>query len=282
MEDAVQEDYIPKLGLNSPVREFCMKNLATTICLMIAVLLDCNLAISEEFKTISTRKDVTISFIENTPLKPIKAAAILFAGGDGNIGIDVNNKTVGSDNFLVRTRKLFSELGILTITPDAPSDMEYLKNIRNSLDYRTDISFLIKEINNKTTKPIWLIGTSRGSNTIGYHAPGLKIQGVALTATVTEGNNDTILDTDFKKIMVPTLVVHNKSDLCHVSPSWGAEIVFKQLPQTSRKHLLLFDHDGGSHGRDCGATTPHGFLGIEKKVVSAMTEWMLNAVKIKK
>jgi hypothetical protein len=60
--------------------------------------------------------------------------------------------------------------------------------------------------------------------------------------------------------------------------------VFKQLPQTSRKHLLLFDHDGGrgSHGRDCGATTPHGFLGIEKKVVSAMTEWMLNAVKIKK
>ena len=259
-----------------------MKHLTATLCLTLAALLDCNVAISEEFKTISTRKGVTISFVKNTPLKVIKSAAILFAGGDGNIGIDVNNKTVGSDNFLVRTRKLFSELGILTIIPDAPSDMEYLKNIRHSVDYRTDISFLIKEIKNETTKPIWLIGTSRGSNTVGYHAAGLKIQGVALTATVTEGNNDTIFDTNFSKIMVPTLVVHNKSDLCHVSPSYGAEVVFKQLTQSSKKHLLLFEHDDVSYGRDCGPTTPHGFLGIEKKVVFAMTEWMLNAVGNKK
>ena len=97
------------------------------------------------------------------------------------------------------------------------------------MNYRTDISFLIKEIKNETTKPIWLIGTSRGSNTVGYHAAGLKIQGVALTATVTEGDNETIFNTDFSKIMLLTLVVHNKSDLCHVSPSYGAEVVFKQL-----------------------------------------------------
>ena len=241
-----------------------------------------NVAISEEFKTISTRKDVTISFVKNTPLKGIKAAAILFAGGEGNIGIDVNNKTVKSNNFLVRTRELFAELGILTITPDAPSDMMSLKNGRNYLDYRTDISFLIKEIRNETTKPIWLIGTSRGSNTVGYHAAGLKIQGVALTATVTEGNNDTIHDTDFSKIMVPALVVHHKNDLCHVSPSSGAQDVFESLTHSSKKHILLFEKGEIGEGRACGATTFHGFLGIEKQVVGAMTEWMFKAVGEKK
>ena len=77
-----------------------MRNLTATICLTIAMLLDCNVAIFEEYKTISTRKGVTISFVKNTPPKVIRSAAKLFSGGDGNIGIDVNNKTVGSDNFL--------------------------------------------------------------------------------------------------------------------------------------------------------------------------------------
>jgi len=40
----------------------------------------------------------------------------------------------------------------------------------------------------------------------------------------------------------------------------------------------LFESDDPGFGRDCGPTTPHGFLGIEKRVVFAMTEWMLNAV----
>ena len=78
--------------------------------------------------------------------------------------------------------------------------------------------------------------------------------------------------------MVLTLVVHNKSDLCHVSPSYGAEVVFKQLTQSLKKNLLLFEHGDVSYGRDCGPTTPHGFLGIEKKVIFAMTEWMFKAV----
>ena len=255
-----------------------MKNLTATLCLTLAVLLDCNVVNSEEFKTISTRKNVTISFVKNTPQKSIKSVAILFAGGKGNIGIDVNEKTVRSNNFLVRTRKLFSELGILTITPDAPSDMRNLKNNRQELDYRTDIFFLINEIRNETRKPIWLIGTSRGSNTVGYHAAGLKIQGVALTSTITNGNNDTIWDTGFKKIEVPALVVHHKHDRCHVTPFSGARDVFEQLTNSSKKYLLSFENGTNGSGRDCGPISYHGFLGIEKKVVSAMTEWMLKAI----
>ena len=246
------------------------------------MLVECDVVISEEFKTISTREGVTISFVKNTPLKGIKSAAVLFAGGDGNIEIDINKKTVNSKNFLVRTRELFAEHGILTITPDVPSDLGGLKNSRENLNYRTDISFLIKEIRRETTKPIWLIGTSRGSNAIGYHAAGLKIQGVALTATVTEGSNDTIWRSDLSEIMVPALVVHHKNDQCHVSPSSGAQDVFESLTHSSKKHILLFEKGEIGEGSDCGARTFHGFLGIEKQVVGAMTEWMFEAAREKK
>ena len=257
-----------------------MRKLITTICLTIAVIVNCNLAISEEFKTINTREGVTISFIKNTPLKGIRAAAVLFAGGEGYIGVDVNKKTVGSNNFLVRTRKLFANFGVLTITPDAPSDMTNLKNNRGSSDYRTDISFLIKEIRSETTKPIWLIGTSRGTITIAYHAAELKIQGVVLSATVTVGiNNDTVFGADLSKIKVPALIVHHENDLCWGSPVYGAEELVRYLTHSPKKHVLLFKGGESGSGRDCGPISPHGFLGIENQVVEAMTDWMFKALE---
>jgi hypothetical protein len=258
-----------------------MKILTVRICLTIVLLINSSVVISEEFKTINTRDGVTVSFVKNTPLKDINTAAILFAGGEGSIGIDVDGKYLGSENFLVRSRKLFSELGVLTITPDTPSDMMSIKNQRGSLRYRTDISFLIKEIRSETTKPIWLIGTSRGSIAVGYHAAALDIQGVVLTATVTDGNHDTIWNTDLRKINVPALVVHHRHDACHVSPSSGAENIFKQLTNSSKKHLLLFEDGDIGSGRDCGATTFHGFLGIEKQVVATIFDWMFKAIREK-
>ena len=258
-----------------------MKILTVGICLTVALLINSNVVIAEDFKTINTREDVTLSFVKNTPLKDIKAAAILFSGGEGDIGIDVDGKYLGSENFLVRSRKLFSELGVLTITPDTPSDMMSIKNQRGSLRYRTDISFLIKEIRKETNKPIWLIGTSRGSTTVGYHAAELDIQGVVLTATVTDGRHDTIWNTDLKKINVPALVVHHKYDACFVSPFFGAKDVFNQLTNSSKKHLLVFEDGDIGDDRDCGPTTFHGFLGIEKQVVATISDWMFKAIREK-
>jgi len=255
-----------------------LKILTVSICLTIVLLINSSVVISEEFKTINTREGVTVSFVKNIPPKDINAAAILFAGGEGNIGIDVDGKYLGSENFLVRSRKLFSELGVLTITPDTPSDMMSIKNQRGSLRYRTDISFLIKEIRSETTKPIWLIGASRGAIAVGYHAAELDIQGVVLTATVTDGNHDTIWNTDLRKINVPALVVHHKYDACVASPFSGAEDVLNQLTNSSKKHLLVFEDGDIGGGRDCGPTSFHGFLGIENQVVAAISEWMFKAV----
>jgi len=69
-----------------------MRILTARTYLAIVLLIDSSVAISEEFKTINTREGVTVSFVKNTPLKVIKTAAILFAGGEGNISIDVKKK----------------------------------------------------------------------------------------------------------------------------------------------------------------------------------------------
>ena len=154
-----------------------MKKLTATLCLIVALILHYHSVISEEYKTINTREGVTISFIKNTPSNDIRAAAILLAGGNGDIGIDVENETVGSRNFLVRTRSLFSKNGFLTLTPDLPSDLDSLKNDRGNTDHLPDLSFLVRQIREQTGKPIWLVGTSGGSITVGYHAAALNIQG---------------------------------------------------------------------------------------------------------
>jgi len=255
-----------------------MKKLTSTVCLTVALILHCHSVISEEYKTINTREGVTISFIQNTPSNDIKAAAILFTGGDGKIGIDVENKTVSTRNFLVRTRSLFSKNGFLTLTPDLPSDMDSLKNDRGNTDHLTDISFLVKQIRKQTSKPIWLVGTSRGSITVSYHAAALDIQGVVLTATVSTGKHDTVFSGYLEKIKVPALIVHHEDDGCSASPAMYVKEIMDALNNSPKKKILWFQGGERGDGRDCGPISPHGFLGIEDKVIGTMSDWMFKAI----
>jgi hypothetical protein len=255
-----------------------MRNLKVLFFLFVALFVNCHSVNSEEYKAINTREEVKISFIKNTPSNGIRAAAILFAGGDGDIDIDVENKTAGSSNFLVRSRGLFAKYGFLTLTPDLPSDMDGVKNDRGNTDYRTDISFLVKEIRKQTSKPIWLVGTSRGSITVSYHAAALDIQGVALTATVTTGRHDTVFSGYLDKIKVPALIVHHENDQCVSSPAEGVKELMAALINSPKKKLLLFREGESGGSNDCGPISPHGFLGIENKVVGTMSWWMFRAI----
>ena len=256
-----------------------MRKLTATRCLTVALVLHSHSVISEEYKTIYTREGVTISFIKNTPSKHIRAAAILLAGGNGDIGIDVENETVGSRNFLVRTRSLFSKNGFLTLTPDLPSDMDSLKNDRGNIDYLTDLSFLVKQIREQTGKPIWLVGTSRGSITVSYHAAALDIQGIVLTSTVTTGKHDTVFSGYLEKIKVPALIVHHEDDECSASPARYAKEIMHALNNSPKKIILSFREGESGDGRHCGPISPHGFLGIEDKVIGTMSNWMFKAIR---
>jgi hypothetical protein len=75
--------------------------------------------------------------------------------------------------------------------------------------------------------------------------------------------------------------VQHKYGACVASPFSGAEDVLNQLTNSSKKHLLVFEDGDIGDDRDCGPTTFHGFLGIEKQVVATISDWMFKAIREK-
>src|SRR5215475_2433375 len=72
---------------------------------------------------IPTRKGVTQRILILAPSGEPKAAVILFAGGNGGLQLTSSGGiTTLAGNFLVRSRQMFVDHGLLTVIIDAPSD----------------------------------------------------------------------------------------------------------------------------------------------------------------
>lgn len=270
----------------------CPRNMASTIRLMnmimkrtplsaaalVCVALCSTQAMAEEEVTIPSRDGVTISFVVNEPAQPAKAAVILFAGGSGKLKL-WKGRGPRSKNFLIRSRTLFSDRGILTLTLDVPSDRRRkgLTDFRDSDDHRADISAVVRWLRGRTKAPVWLIGTSRGTVSLGHLAGKLPIDGAVFTASITDGGNrdrPTALDGDLEKIMVPVLLAHHKADGCYVTPAWGISKISDRLKKSPRVETILFSGGDPDQSDECKSLSKHGFIGIEEKVVERIVTWM--------
>jgi hypothetical protein len=104
--------------------------------------------------------------------------------------------------------------------------------------------------------------------------------GVVLTSSVSRaaGKNarhDTVLDVDLAAIRIPALVVNHQGDTCSaVSVSDG---LVGKLANAPRKELLLFTGGDPPQSGPCDPLAPHGFWGIEERVVNAIADWILAA-----
>ncbi|MBT5457691.1 MAG: alpha/beta hydrolase [Rhodospirillaceae bacterium] len=236
------------------------------------------LAAAEEEITINSRDGVTVTFVVNEPEGQAKAMAILFTGGSGKLKLWKGNGTK-STNFLVRTRTLFAERGVLTLTVDVPSDRRRkgLNNFRGSDEHRADISAVVRWARSKTNAPVWLIGTSRGTVSLGHLSGTLPIDGAVFTASVTEesGRRPAMaLDGDLEAITAPVLLVHHKADDCKVTPVWGVSKIADRLKKSSKVETILFTGGDPDRSDSCKALSKHGFIGIENKVVDRIVRWM--------
>jgi pimeloyl-ACP methyl ester carboxylesterase len=233
---------------------------------------------AEHEETIATRGDVTLSFVITAPDAAPTAAAILFAGGNGKLKL-WQGKGARNRDFLVRSRQLFADRGVLTVTVDVASDQREsgLNDIRDGTDHRTDIAALVKWIRQKTSVPLWLIGTSRGTVSVAYLASTLPVDGAVFTASVTEASGKrsaNVYDADLDRIKIPSLIVHHKRDECSVTPAYAVPGFAAKLENAEKVGILLFDGGDDPISRSCGAQSAHGFLGIESKVVGDIVSWM--------
>jgi len=237
--------------------------------------------VSERVIDVPTRPGVTQRFLLVAPEKP-KAAAILFAGGDGGLDI-AQNGTIRylRNNFLVRNRRLFADRGLAVAVIDAPSDRQRLalKGFRQKPEHVADVKAVIAWLRQQTNVPVWLVGTSRGTQSAAFIATELSVKeggpdGLVLTSTILlDDNGRAVPEMPLEKVTIPVLVIHHEQDGCKHCPFTATLGLMKKLHEARRKELVTF-RGGENRGDPCEALAYHGYNGLDKEVVGKIADWM--------
>jgi pimeloyl-ACP methyl ester carboxylesterase len=246
------------------------------------VVLAAGVAGAEDIKTIPTRPGVSQPFLFLRRAEKPAATVILFAGGNGALGLASGRLAGLGGNFLVRNRARFAEQGFMVAVPDAPSDhARGLTRFRSTAEHAADVRALIAALRELAPEaPVWVIGTSMG--TVSAANAGARLHdggpdGVVLTSSITrwnKGEGESVSDVKVKDIRVPTLVVHHRDDACPFTPYADIPGLLRDLSQAPRRELLTFSGGDPPESRPCEARAAHGYLGLDAEVVKAIADWI--------
>ncbi|MCC7016932.1 MAG: hypothetical protein IT564_06990 [Rhodospirillales bacterium] len=254
---------------------------AVACAVLLSVPMSAVVARADEIVTLKTREGVTQSFTLLVPDKPV-ASVILFPGGSGKTPLHIlkPGQMVRKGNFLVRVRYDLQRLGLVVAIVDVPSDQQTggMMTFRHSDEHVRDIGGVVDYLKAKAPVPVWLIGTSRGTESAASLAVklGPRIDGVILTSSITVQNRggENILRLPLDTIRVPVLAVAHKDDGCHVTPPNGADLIARAARASPRAKALLFEGGDPPQSEPCEALAQHGFIGIERKVAAAMADFI--------
>ncbi len=193
---------------------------------------------AQQVVDIPTRRGVTQRMIVISPPEP-KAAVVLIAGGDGGLQLASDGSMKwGKGNFLIRSRQLFVDRGLMVAIVDAPSDHQsppFLDRFRQTPGHVADLK-AVTILTDKLTRPVPAMPLSR--------------------------------------IRVPVLVVHHEQDGCMHCSFSDTPSLMKKLVNAPRTQLIAIT-GGESAGDPCEAFAHHGFNGVEAGVVRQIAEWIL-------
>ena len=252
------------------------------LCLLLTLCTAHAAAQSQRAVDVPTRPGVTQRFLLLQP-ENARASVILFSGGDGGIQISADGAIRRSGNFLVRSRELFAAQGLAVAVIDAPSDRQsspYLGGFRQTKEHVADVKAVIAWLKTNLKIPVWLVGTSRGTQSAAYVATQLPAaeggpDGVVLTSTVlADRRSRAVPEMALDRIGVPVLVVHHRQDSCRVCNFTDLPLLTDKLKRLANTDTLLFD-GGNNTGDACGARAYHGYNGIEAEVVAKIAGWIL-------
>ncbi len=213
-----------------------------------------------------------------------KATVILFAGGHGGLQINgAGSYRWGANNFVVRSRQQFADAGLNVAVIDAPSDRQsppYLSGYRQMPEHTADVTAVIAWLRQQSPVPVWLVGTSRGTQSAAFIATELTPaqggpDGIVLTSTIlTDNNGRAVPKMPLERITVPVLVVHHQQDGCRHCAISDMPRLMDKLATTPKAELMTFT-GGQSQGDPCEAMAYHGFNGIEANVTGKISRWLL-------
>lgn len=252
-----------------------------------------------EVVSLPVRPHATLTYLALKPPKPT-AAVILLAGGNGVLGLEPSGaiSTNLSLNFLVRERGRFALQGLFVAVPDVASDRlasGLNGQVRLSAEHRSDLREVVKSVKVRSGGvPVWIVGTSSGALSAVNAArktdhASQAVAGLVLVSPQTanhvylnpDGTQDTVHscgknvhdDPTLGSIRGPVLVVVNSNDACQCSPPATGGALLDAVGGFP-ENVMSFASSAIRSPHVCDARTPHGFLGIEASVVSAIVGWV--------
>ena len=233
---------------------------------------------SGELLTVPSRDGATESLFIQAPRATPPWVIILFAGDDGALHLKADGPTTLRGNFLIRTALYWVQQGDAAVMIDTPSD--YANGVedafRHSRDSLRDVEAAVQALRKRfPSSRIAVVGTSRGTSSVGNvleHKPSLA-DAFVLTSPVAIARKDRAgvsgLKADGTKLRV--LVISNRNDTCPAAMFYAA----KQLADKNHFNFIAVEStDGGDRQAECSGHSPHGFLGIEDKVLGEINHWL--------
>jgi len=213
--------------------------------LIILLLICAPLKAEEGFKKIQIgRGDAYLpTYVMENP--KATATIILLPGGDSGTLIDSNSKPT-SANFLVRSREFFFRENFNVLIVFRATDMNKLEyEYRVSKEHMDELKYVLNYAKEKFKKPIWLVGTSRGT-----------VSGTAASIALKEQ------------------VVHHKMDGCKICDPSEAREINNYLTSSPVKKFIMVEGGSNPTGDYCQALHWHGFINYEQETTKMITDWI--------
>jgi hypothetical protein len=223
------------------------------------------------------------------PLDPI-AVLMLFTGGDGKLNLALTQQNTGSPNFLVRTRYHFAAERYVVAVVDAASDFLALSTgLRghrlptgpHGAQHLLDLTSVMNDLRSRyPALPLWAVGTSRGTVSAAVTAASVipPADGVVLTSSLTGPDpSEDLNGVNLESVAVPALIVSHRDDGCPVTRPDDSKALRHRFAASPRVRLLLFNGGSTPVSDPCDPLSPHGFFGIEQRVIDAIAKWIKRA-----
>jgi pimeloyl-ACP methyl ester carboxylesterase len=208
------------------------------------------------------------------------ATVVLLPGGAGGIGIKQKGGEPTSDNFLVRSREYFREAGFNVAVVGKPSDRDDLDLVfRTQTDHIEDLRRVVERLHRDLGKPVWLVGTSRGTTSAAAAgiALGASVDGIVLSSSITDASlPGAVQNMPLAEIRIPVLVLHHRRDACRSTPPAFAPRIVEGLTSSPSKKLVMVEGGGGAYGNPCEPMHWHGFIGMEREAVAMIADFIRN------
>jgi hypothetical protein len=221
------------------------------------------------------------------PLERV-AVLVLFIGGDGTLGLTPNQLNTGSPNFLARNRYHFAAEGFVVAVVDAANDFNArpggLRGARLPArplgdEHLADLAAVMGDLRARyPTLPIWAAGNSRGTVSAAVTATSVTppADGLVLTSSLTGPDPaEDMSGVALESVTAPVLIASHRDEQCPLTRPEDSKAMKARFTASARVRFMQFDGGSTPLSSPCDPLSPHGYFGIDQKVVEALSRWIV-------